>query len=172
MGFLFLGSLDNRASTEKKLGQVWATCKGSSLCFYGQFKKHCSVRTKKLHIISLKKKFFCNFFWSQNRPKIKFSNLSVQHKGLLMEDWGSDIMNETLKKSKIANSISILSSKGALNSALRCRVGIRALFCNIWPVRQSRAPVEHNLSLSQNKPISWYIYRYTYLWHHLGHIRV
>ena len=31
-----------------------------------------------------------------------------------------------------------------------------------WPVRQSRAAVEHTLSLSQNKPISWCTYCYTY----------
>ena len=38
------------------------------------------------------------------------------------------------------------------------QVGIRALLCNIrdlfWPVRQSRAAVENNLSLSQNTLIS------------------
>ena len=31
-----------------------------------------------------------------------------------------------------------------------------------WPVQQSRAAVEHTLSLSQNKPISWCTYCYTY----------
>ena len=46
-------------------------------------------------------------------------------------------------------------------------VAIGALFCNIclcfWPVRQSRAAVEPNLSLSQNTPISWCTYRYTWI---------
>ena len=32
-----------------------------------------------------------------------------------------------------------------------------------WPVRQSRAVVEPNLSLSQNTPISWYTYCYTHM---------
>ena len=32
-----------------------------------------------------------------------------------------------------------------------------------WPVRQSRAAVEPNLSLSQNTPISWYTYIYTWI---------
>ena len=31
-----------------------------------------------------------------------------------------------------------------------------------WPVRQSRAALGPNLSLSQNTPISWYTYCYTY----------
>ena len=32
-----------------------------------------------------------------------------------------------------------------------------------WPVRQSRAAVEPNLGLSQNTPISWYTYCYTWI---------
>ena len=33
-----------------------------------------------------------------------------------------------------------------------------------WPVRQSSATVELNLTPSQNTPISWYTYRYTWRW--------
>ena len=45
------------------------------------------------------------------------------------------------------------------------RVGMRALFCNIclcFGQFGSWGPVEHTLSLSQNKPISWCTYCYTY----------
>ena len=35
-----------------------------------------------------------------------------------------------------------------------------------WSIRQSRATVDHDLSLSQNTPISWYTYhyKYCYIW--------
>ena len=39
---------------------------------------------------------------------------------------------------------------------------IQYIECSLfWPIRQSRAVVEPNLSLSQDTPTSWYTYRYT-----------
>ena len=48
---------------------------------YKYFWKYCSVCTKKLHNISY------DFFLPQNRLILKFSNLILLHKGLLMENW-------------------------------------------------------------------------------------
>ena len=43
-----------------------------------------------------------------------------------------------------------------------------------WPVCQSRAAVEPNLRLSQNTPISWYTYHYTwiFIWWYVNWVMV
>ena len=83
-GFLFLGRLGSRASTEKKVGgQLWAILEGVFFMFWGAkkdskfFWKPHSVRTKKLHNTEK-----ANFLGMR-----KFSNLNVLHKGFLMQDW-------------------------------------------------------------------------------------
>ena len=60
--------------------------------FFIFFLNHCSVRTKKLHKMKLKKRR--KKFWPRKHKKIfflglilRFSNLNVLHKGLLMQDW-------------------------------------------------------------------------------------
>ena len=60
-----LGRLGSRASTEKKvLGRLWVTFEGCFFMFSGAkkmsnfFQKYCSVRTKKLHKMKVKKMYF------------------------------------------------------------------------------------------------------------------
>ena len=85
-GFLFLGRLGSRASTEQKIGPIMSNFWGQFLyVFMGKF-ENIAASALKSCILSLFWKSFFDFFlifWGAK----KFSNLSVLHKGLPMQDW-------------------------------------------------------------------------------------
>ena len=95
-----MGRLGSRAIKKKR---VWADYEQLFSvvfsCFQGQkrifkfFKKHCSFGTKKLHKMKLYIVFFLIFLTPKTEKTLfwglilRFLNLNVLHKGLLMQDW-------------------------------------------------------------------------------------
>ena len=80
---------------QKKLGRLWATFEGAFFmfswanitCSWFETALDCSIRILKLHNISFIKKDCLNFWVGQIRLILKFSNLSILHKGVLLQDW-------------------------------------------------------------------------------------
>ena len=92
-GFLLLGCLANQPSTEKKVGgRLWAIFEGSFFMLQIFFEKPIAFALKSC-IIPLLQKFFLNIFCPLKTWKKlfwglrKFSNLSLLHEGLLLQDW-------------------------------------------------------------------------------------
>ena len=85
MGFLFLDCLGSRASAAKKIGSIMSNFWGRFFhVFMGQYNL---LLILKLHNISFIKKDCLNFWVGQIRLILKFSNLSILHKGVLLQDW-------------------------------------------------------------------------------------